>query len=77
LEHVLALVGDLVVPEADDTNASCGEPLATAIIMGGAIEMPASVNFDTQARTRTIEVEHVWSDRVLTSKPMSAETVAA
>ena len=70
---MLALVGNLVVPEADHADAARREPLRAAIVLERLIEMSAPVHLDAQASSGTIGVEDVRADGMLTPEAVSTE----
>ena len=69
-EHSRQIVGDLGIPEANNTISLLLEPkLPLAIALGGFIFiMMTPVEFDDQASGRTKEVRDIGTDRSLPPK---------
>jgi hypothetical protein len=56
LEHLLALIRDLVIPKSNHSNSASGEPRCP-LLVAEPIEMTAPIDLDAQLCRGTIEVD--------------------
>jgi hypothetical protein len=61
---------DLVVPEAQDDEPVCGNPLITAPVVHRGLVLP-SIHLDYQMMLKADEIDDVRTDRALPPKPHS------
>ena len=79
LLHRLRVLQDLVIREADDSNALLEERCAAVFIVAAAavVEVLAAVGFDSQAGGEAAEVDDVSRDGGLAAEVMAGELAAA
>ena len=65
----------LFVCKPDDSNAPSLEVTCPLVVIGPPrrVVVDAPIDLEGEARLATVEVEDVWTDRVLAPKPVTAE----
>jgi hypothetical protein len=77
-KHTLQIVEDIVVPIPDDCDISFREKTrAERVRLLPLRGVLTAINFDGEAKTRTVEIERERADRVLPSEVQAIELIAA
>lgn len=75
LSHGLGITHHIVVPESQDSVASCCQSVIAATVALAVCVLPA-VDLDNQSGCKAREVDDIWADAVLPAK-MNAERMAS
>jgi len=79
LQHAVDIFDDIGVPISQNGNAARGKPsVATLVSLDFRRQVVlTAVEFDGEAKSRAIEIEHVRADGVLAPKSMAIDLTAA
>src|SRR3989337_1118494 len=78
-QYAFEIGQDFIIPEAKHNDALRGEPTRAAIVTcaSDCIIVLAPIHFDGEMNGRTIEVEHIDSDRMLPAKIQSVDLITS
>lgn len=79
LQDSIEILAHFIIPKAEDANADLGEKrfTRTIFVLTPGMRMTGAVELDGESSFRTIEIENVSIDRMLTPEFVAAQSSVA